>query len=162
HDVARTHHRAFLPVDGTLAAPLGLELSMTWPGGRVYCRASAGAHRQLRSRWERGLLPVPRADPDKRLSRIPLLSRVKCDRPSGYLGPHAAPIRGHTASVTCAFRRCVRGMRRNSRSPRPAAFPPPSPPPALFEASQVLCSRPTRQTRLSEVARNHRIASDEP
>ena len=36
---------------------------------------------------------------------------------------------GLAASVTCLFRRCVRGMRCNSPSPRPAAFPPPSPPP---------------------------------
>ena len=32
-------------------------------------------------------------------------------------------------SVTCLIRRCVRGMRRSSPSPQPAAFPPPSPPP---------------------------------
>ena len=45
------------------------------------------------------------------------------------MGYPSAPIRGLAASVTCWFRRCVRGMRRNSPSPRPAAFPPPSPPP---------------------------------
>ena len=47
----------------------------------------------------------------------------------GVLGTHAAPIRGLAASVTCTIRLCVRCMRRNSPSPRPAAFPPPSPPP---------------------------------
>ena len=47
----------------------------------------------------------------------------------GVLGTHAAPIRGLAASVTCLFRRCVRDMRCNLPSPRPAAFPPPSPPP---------------------------------
>ena len=34
--------------------------------------------------------------------------------------------------MTCWFRRCVRCMRRNSPSPRPAAFPPPSRPPTLL------------------------------
>jgi hypothetical protein len=41
-------------------------------------------------------------------------------------------------------------MRRNLPSPRPAAFPPPSPRrcySALFEASPVLCSRPTPRSR---------------
>ena len=46
------------------------------------------------------------------------------DRPSGIGYPCSS-----AASVTCWFQRCVRGMRRNSPSPRPAAFPPPSPPP---------------------------------
>jgi hypothetical protein len=36
-------------------------------------------------------------------------------------------IRGLATSVTCLFRCCVRGMHRNSL--RPAAVPPPSPPP---------------------------------
>jgi hypothetical protein len=50
----------------------------------------------------------------------------------GVLGTHAAPIRGQAASVTCCFRRGVRGMRCNLPSPRPVAFPPPSPPPTLL------------------------------
>src|SRR5689334_21967188 len=62
----------------------------------------------------------------------------------------ARPIRRHAASVTCRVRRWVRGMRRHVPSLRPAAFPPHSPPPtrrpALFEASSVLCSRPTPPT----------------
>ena len=59
----------------------------------------------------------------------------------------ACPIRRLAASVTCRVRLWVRGMRRHVPSLRPAAFPPRSPPPtrrsALFEASSVLCSRPT-------------------
>ena len=47
----------------------------------------------------------------------------------GVWGTHAAPIRGLAASVTCLVRRCVRSMCCNSPFPRPAAFPPPSPPP---------------------------------
>ena len=47
----------------------------------------------------------------------------------GALGAHVAPIRGLAASVTCQVRRWVRGMRCCSPFLRPAAFPPPSPPP---------------------------------
>ena len=65
------------------------------------------------------------------------------------------------------FRLCVRGMRWPLPFLRPAAFPPRSPPsarrPALFEASSVLCSRPTPPTfrpasapRLPEPARDRR------
>jgi hypothetical protein len=48
-------------------------------------------------------------------------------------------------------------MRRGSPSLRPAAFPPRSPPPmasALFEASSVLCSRPTPPGFLSGFAQS--------
>ena len=41
----------------------------------------------------------------------------------------AASVRRLAASGTCRFRLWVRGMRRCSPSLRPAAFPPPSPPP---------------------------------
>ncbi len=51
-------------------------------------------------------------------------------------GP-AASVRRLAASGTCRFRLCVRGMRRGSPSLRPAAFPPPSPPPI----HDRLCSR---------------------
>src|SRR3954468_10024178 len=60
------------------------------------------------------------------------------------------PIRGLGPSVTCWFRLCVRGMRWPLPFLRPAAFPPRSPSSArrltLFEASSVLCSRPTPST----------------
>jgi hypothetical protein len=65
----------------------------------------------------------------------------------GAWAAHTPPIRRLAASVTHRIRPCVRGMRCCLPSPRPAAFPPPSPPPtlrsALFEASRVLRSRPT-------------------
>jgi hypothetical protein len=47
-------------------------------------------------------------------------------------GTHAAPIRGHVASVTCLIWRCVRGMRRNLPSPSTGPFAPPSPPPMVL------------------------------
>ena len=60
------------------------------------------------------------------------------------------PIRGLRPSGTCQFRLWVRSMRWPLPFLRPAAFPPRSPPPAcrpaLFEASSVLCSRPTPPT----------------
>ena len=68
----------------------------------------------------------------------------------GAWAAHPVPIRGLRPSVTCRFRLCVRGMRWPSPFLRPAAFPPRSPPsarrPTLFEASSVLCSRPTPHT----------------
>jgi hypothetical protein len=74
----------------------------------------------------------------------------------GVLGTHTAAIRGPAASVTCHIRRCVRGMRCCLPFLRSAAFPPPfrrrchS---ALFEASSVLCSRPTPHVLLAGYAR---------
>ena len=68
----------------------------------------------------------------------------------GAWAAHPVPVRGLRPSGTCRFRRCVRGMRWPLPFLRPAAFPPRSPPPAcrpaLFEASSVLCSRPTPPT----------------
>jgi hypothetical protein len=68
----------------------------------------------------------------------------------GAWAAHPVPVRGLGPSGTCGFRRCVRGMRWPSPFLRPAAFPPHSPPPTcrpvLFEASSVLCSRPTPPT----------------
>ena len=68
----------------------------------------------------------------------------------GAWAAHPVPIRGLRPSVTCRFRRCVRGMRWPLPFLRPAAFPPRSPSsarrPTLFEASSVLCSRPTPHT----------------
>ena len=64
----------------------------------------------------------------------------------GAWAAHAPPVRMRVASGTCRTRHCVRSMRRNAPSLRPAAFPPHSPPPtrsAMFEASSLLCSRPT-------------------
>jgi len=68
----------------------------------------------------------------------------------GAWAAHPVPVRGLGPSGTCRVRLCVRGMRWPSPYLRPAAFPPRSPPPTrlpvLFEASSVLCSRPTPPT----------------
>ena len=65
----------------------------------------------------------------------------------GLSGPSRSGLR---PSGTCRVRLCVRGMRWPVPFLRPAAFPPRSPPPTrrpvLFEASSVLCSRPTPPT----------------
>ena len=85
----------------------------------------------------------------------------------GAWAAHPVPVRGLRPSGTCRFRLCVRGMRWPLPFLRPAAFPPRSPSPArrpaLFEASSVLCSRPTPPTfrsgfapRLPEPARDRR------
>src|SRR3954453_11867485 len=66
----------------------------------------------------------------------------------GAWAAHPVPVRGLRPSGTCRFPRCVRGMRWPSPFLRP--FPPRSPSsarrPTLFEASSVLCSRPTPPT----------------
>jgi len=96
------------------------------------------------------LLLAPRADPDVRLSRIRLLSRVERDRHSGYGVPMqlrsvGSPLQGHAGSGAGSGA-CV------------ATHPPLDRPPslhrlrrrchsALFDASQVLCSRPTPHLR---------------
>src|SRR3954453_20237305 len=68
----------------------------------------------------------------------------------GAWAAHPVPVRGLRPSGTCRFRLCVRGMRWPLPFLRPAAFPPRSPSsarrPTLFEASSVLCSRPTPHT----------------
>jgi hypothetical protein len=68
----------------------------------------------------------------------------------GAWAAHPVPVRGCRPSGTCGFRLCVRSMSWPLPFLRPAAFPPRSPPPAcrpvLFEASSVLCSRPTPHT----------------
>ena len=68
----------------------------------------------------------------------------------GAWAAHPVPVRGCRPSGTCGFRLCVRSMCWPLPFLQPAAFPPRSPPPTcrpvLFEASSVLCSRPTPQT----------------
>jgi hypothetical protein len=84
--------------------------------------------------------------------RAPVEGRTRPE--FGAWAAHSPPARRLAAPVTCRTRRCVRGMRRDAPSLRPAAFPPRSPPPtgsALFEASSVLRSRPTpRATRVGD------------
>jgi hypothetical protein len=71
-----------------------------------------------------------------------------CRRSDAFGAWAPVPVRGLGPSGTCRFRLCVRGMRWPLPFLRP--FPPRSPPPAcrpaLFEASSVLCSRPTPHT----------------
>src|SRR5271166_6818767 len=99
------------------------------------CRVEVPVARHLPHRSRRAAFP----------HRAPAEGRTRPE--FGAWAAHTPPIRRLAASVTCRVRLCVRGMRCCSPSPRPAAFPPPSPPPtlrsALFEASRVLCSRPT-------------------
>ncbi len=83
---------------------------------------------------------MPRSPPHKSrrallTHRAPVEGRTRSA--FGAWAAHAAPIRGRAASVTCRFRLCVRDMRSHVPFLRPAAFPPPSPPPM----SQGLRSR---------------------
>ena len=93
---------------------------------------STGGDRRRRSQGEMvhsGDHAYPTSGGERGISRSRMFTGVRVmlaerDRPSGIGYPCSS-----AASVTCWFQRCVRGMRRNSPSPRPAAFPPPSPPP---------------------------------
>src|SRR5271165_629018 len=102
------------------------------------CRVEVPVARHLPHRSRRAAFP----------HRAPAEGRTRPE--FGAWAAHTPPIRRLAASVTCRVRLCVRGVRCCLPSPRPAAFPPPSPPPtlrsALFEASRVSGRR--RRARL--------------
>src|SRR5271165_3227193 len=120
------------------------------PSGRIERleargRTDGSEDRRLSGRGAGCPAPPPQIPAAAFPHRAPAEGRTRPE--FGAWAAHTPPIRRLAASVTRRIRLCVRGMRCCLPSPRPAAFPPPSPPPtlrsALFEASQVLYSRPT-------------------
>ena len=96
--------------------------------------------------------PAPRTDPTVRLSRSGLLSKVRRDWGYGMdLAAHGRPIRRRAASVTRNTRRCVRNVRHGFAFPStgrlPSTLSATDLSSVLFEASSVLCSRPTPHPR---------------